>query len=167
MFRGKHVQTGENFAVKCIGLDKYRKIPKLDQFTQNEIQVLGKLIHPNIVRFYETLKTTNNLYMIYEFCDGGTLEDQIYKDHLSTEKSLFYFKGLIDGFKLIAEHNILHRDIKPSNILLHNNVIKIADFGFCKSLLMSNQMTKTMVGSPIYMAPELLRGEQYSQKADV
>ena len=75
VFRGKHIHTGENFAVKCIGLEKYRKIPKLDQFTQNEIQVLGKLIHPNIVRFYETLKTTNNLYMIYEFCNGGTLED--------------------------------------------------------------------------------------------
>jgi serine/threonine protein kinase len=105
--------------------------------------------------------------MVYEYCKGGTLEDLIYKHKLTNEKALFYFKGLIDGFKLIAEHNILHRDIKPSNVLLHNDVIKIADFGFCKSLLMSNQMSKTMVGSPIYMAPELLRGDQYSQKADV
>ena len=63
--------------------------------------------------------------------------------------------------------NILHRDLKPSNILLHNDVIKLADFGFCKSLSSENDLTKTMVGSPIYMAPEILFGKDYGTKAEI
>lgn len=168
VFRGQHIKTGENFAVKCIGLDKYRRVPKLDEFTNNEIKVLSKLVHPNIVRFFDRLKTANNIYMIYEFCNGGTLETLIYKSTIPLNKCMDFFDQLIQGFKAIARENILHRDIKPSNVLIHNDdIVKIADFGFCKSLYGELEMTKTMVGSPIYMAPELLRGMEYSQKADV
>jgi serine/threonine protein kinase len=168
VFRGQHIKTGENFAVKCISLDKFRRVPKLDEFTNNEIKVLSKLVHPNIVRFFDKLKTANNIYMIYEFCNGGTLETLIYKSNIPLNKCLDYFDQLVQGFKVIAKENILHRDIKPSNVLVHNtDIIKIADFGFCKSLFGELEMTKTMVGSPIYMAPELLRGMEYSQKADV
>ena len=53
----------------------------------------------------------------------------------------------------------MHRDLKPSNILLHDGVLKVADFGFCKTLLGPQDLTKTMVGSPIYMAPEILKGK--------
>jgi len=61
----------------------------------------------------------------------------------------------------------MHRDFKPSNILFHNGVIKVADFGFCKPLTSSFEVTETMVGSPIYMAPEILKGRPYSSKADI
>jgi serine/threonine-protein kinase ULK2 len=60
----------------------------------------------------------------------------------------------------------MHRDLKPDNIFFSNGVVKLGDFGFCKSLEKAN-MTKTMLGSPIYMAPEILRGEIYSTKADI
>ncbi len=60
----------------------------------------------------------------------------------------------------------MHRDLKPDNIFFNNGVVKLGDFGFCKSLEKAN-MTKTMLGSPIYMAPEILRGEIYSTKADI
>jgi serine/threonine protein kinase len=138
VFRGKHLKTGENFAVKCIGMDKYKRVPKLDEFTNNEIDVLTKLVHPNIVRFYERLKTANNVYMVYEFCSGGTLETLVYKKKIPNEIHYLYFRHLIEGFKLIAKENILHRDIKPSNMLVHNDIVKIADFGFCKSLVSTN-----------------------------
>ena len=65
----------------------------------------------------------------------------------------------MNAFKVLVKEKVLHRDLKPSNILIHSNGdIKIADFGFCKSLLNENDMTKTMVGSPVYMAPEILKG---------
>ncbi len=57
--------------------------------------------------------------------------------------------------------------MKPSNILFHEGVIKIADFGFCKTLHNAQEMTATMVGSPIYMAPEVLKGSTYNTKADI
>jgi serine/threonine protein kinase len=62
---------------------------------------------------------------------------------------------MINAFKSIMKDNILHRDLKPSNILFHEGILKVADFGFCKSLANHQDMTATMVGSPIYMAPEV------------
>jgi serine/threonine protein kinase len=53
----------------------------------------------------------------------------------------------------------MHRDLKPDNILLHNGIIKLADFGFCKILNSPEDLAQTMLGSPIYMAPEVLKGE--------
>ena len=61
----------------------------------------------------------------------------------------------------------MHRDIKPDNILIHNGNLKIADFGFCKPLENANELAQTMLGSPIYMAPEVIKGEIYTMKADI
>jgi serine/threonine-protein kinase ULK/ATG1 len=62
----------------------------------------------------------------------------------------------------------LHRDLKPSNILISSKeLFKIADFGFCKTLLHDRDLTKTMIGSPIYMAPEALKGDLYNTAADI
>lgn len=68
---------------------------------------------------------------------------------------------------MLVKSNIMHRDIKPSNILLNNGVIKLADFGFCKPMKDSKDLAQTMLGSPIYMAPEILKGEIYTMKADI
>ena len=81
------------------------------------------------------LRTTNNVYLIYEYCSGGTLEDVIKKyTFLSESMALQYFKQIINAFKTLVKENILHRDLKPTNILLHDDIIKVADFGFCKTL---------------------------------
>ncbi len=74
---------------------------------------------------------------------------------------------MLAAFKELFQKNILHRDLKPSNILLHNEVLKVADFGFCKGLSDAEDLTQTMVGSPIYMAPEVLKGNTYNLKADI
>jgi serine/threonine-protein kinase ULK/ATG1 len=60
---------------------------------------------------------------------------------------------MIAAFKILNKHNIMHRDIKPENILLHNGVIKLADFGFCKPLESQDSLADTMLGTPVYMAP--------------
>jgi len=62
---------------------------------------------------------------------------------------------------------VLHRDVKPGNILFHNSLVKLADFGFCKSLRHEWESSHTMVGSPLYMSPELINGQEYGLKADV
>ena len=68
--------------------------------------------------------------------------------------------------KGLYEHHIIHRDIKPENILIKNGVLKLGDFGFCKRLS-SNELTQTSLGSPLYMAPEVLNNDVYSTKADI
>lgn len=167
VYRARTTDTGEIFAIKCIPIEKFKKIRKLAEFTQNEINVLEKIKHPNIVRYVEKLVTVNNTYMVYEYCSGGTLESRIYNNgHLSEDAALRYFSEILSALVLLDKLRVLHRDIKPSNIMLHSDKIKLGDFGFCKP--MNNyDFSQTMVGSPIYMAPEILKSQSYTSKVDV
>lgn len=62
---------------------------------------------------------------------------------------------------------MLHRDLKPENIFIHNHKLKLGDFGFSKTLAQGEPVTTTMIGSPIYMAPEVIMGQAYTAKADI
>ncbi|KRX01572.1 Protein kinase-like domain [Pseudocohnilembus persalinus] len=168
VYKARNMKNDEIVAVKVIPLQKFKEVPKLSEFTMNEIQTLSKIDNQHVVKFLEMLKTTNNMYLVYEFCNGQTLEDEIKKKNfLSEEQSLCYLSQMLFAFRPLAQKNILHRDLKPSNILFQDGVLKIADFGFCKSLETQKDMTQTMVGSPIYMAPEILKGQSYNTKADI
>ncbi len=102
----------------------------------NEINILSSIeTNQHIIRYYDMLKTTNNFYFIYEYCNGGTLENLLAKEKkLSEQKALLIFKQLLDAFQILNKYNIMHRDMKPDNIFFHNGVIKLGDFGFCKNL---------------------------------
>ena len=168
VYKAQMMDTNKFFAIKTISLEKYINIPRLNEMTRNELDILSKIRNPNIIKFIEMLKTVNNVYIVYELCNGGNLEEYIMKKkYLDEKESLHLFGQILNACKSLAQHNIMHRDFKPSNILLHNNVIKVADFGFCKPLSSHLEVTETMVGSPIYMAPEILKGRPYSIKADV
>jgi serine/threonine protein kinase len=147
-------------AIKVIKIEKFKMSPKLEECTINEIQTLSKIeANEHVVKFVEILKTVNNYYFVYEYCNGGTLERMIKNEgHFAEQKALLYFMDMLKAFRTLSRYNIMHRDIKPGNILLHNGVIKIADFGFCKPLNSARDLAQTMLGSPIYMAPEILKG---------
>lgn len=154
--------------------EKFKEIPKLEECTVNEINTLSSIEQsPHIVRYLDMLKTTNNYYFIYEYCNGGTLSKVIQGckgqqgEVMPLKLALEYFRQLLEAFKVLTQHHIMHRDLKPDNILLHNSKLKVADFGFCKSLEGPTDIAQTMLGSPIYMAPEVIRGEPYSIKADI
>lgn len=168
VYRGQNMKTEGTYAIKVVKIGKFKEVPKLHEFTMNEIKTLSKIENPNVIKFIEMLQTCNNVYLVYEFCNGGTLEELVQKRKFLPEgEALLIFNQILNAFKSLVKENILHRDLKPSNILLHDGVIKVADFGFCKALLGPQDLTKTMVGSPIYMAPEILKGCNYSIKADI
>ena len=77
---------------------------------------------------------------------------------------LFY--QIVEGFKTVVKKNIIHRDVKSQNILLKNGKVKISDFGLSK-LLDKNKMAVTFAGSPLNMAPEILKGDEYDNKVDI
>ena len=79
------------------------------------------------------LEVKNNTYFVYEYCNGGDLENYVQeKGLLKEDEATRILVDLIDAFRDLYKINIIHRDIKPSNILIHNGKIKIGDFGFCK-----------------------------------
>ena len=94
---------------------------------------MTKIDNDHVLGFYEVLRSKNNTYFVYEFCNGGDLEGYLEKKkYLKEDEAMRILIDLIDAFKALNEHSIVHRDLKPGNILLHNGIIKLGDFGFCK-----------------------------------
>lgn len=116
----------------------------------------------------ESFSTQNKLYLVLDYCGQGSLQDLIFeRKYLSEQAVVNITEGILRGYGILEGSNILHRDLKPSNILIKDNTIKLADFGLSKILGDGGEMAQTMVGSPIYMSPEVLSNRPYNQKADI
>ncbi len=74
---------------------------------------------------------------------------------------------ILNGFGELVMNGVIHRDLKPDNILVCNNSLKIGDFGFAKKLTSTSSLLKTLVGTPAYMAPQILKEERYTYKCDI
>lgn len=118
-----------------------------------------------MLQLYEVYNTKNNTYIITELCDSD-LSKKI-KRKLSEGESSGYVQQLINGYMHLWRKEIIHRDLKPANILMKEGVLKIADFGFSISAKEAMRPSKYNVGSPLYMAPESLRRNEYSFKSDI
>ena len=127
-----------------------------------------ELSSPYVLKGLKIVQDNKYCFMVTEFCNGGTLKKYI-KDHrfLNEEKSLNIVKSLLEGYQNLVDHRVIHRDLKPANILLKNNKIKIADFGFAMKSTDSKKYSSYNVGSPIYMPPEALNDNKYSFKSDI
>ena len=167
VYKAKNLETSEYFAIKTIKISHLQKL-RLENTIQNELTILQSISSPHIVRFFELKQNLTHYYLIYEYCNGGTLETYLKSNpNLQENEALSLFNQILAAFKVLASKGIVHRDIKPSNIIFHNGVLKIADFGFSKILKQPNELMETMVGSPIYMAPEILQGHAYDKKSDI
>ena len=113
----------------------------------------------NIVKFVEIIKTNSYIYLVYEYCEEGTLEDFLRnKGALPEKEAMLIFRQLTNAMKSLHDSHVLHRDIKPNNIFFKAGHLKLADFGFCKRLRNSDDFTQPSLGSPLYMAPEISNG---------
>ena len=154
---------------------KYEGISdKEKQLIINEINLLKEMNHPNIVKQYETINDERNfkLYIVMEYCDGGDLDKLILKNkfHKKLVDEKLIWDILIQILRALYyihnEKKILHRDIKPSNIFLDKDYnIKLGDFGLSKKFI--NEYSNTIIGTPIYMSPEILERKPYNVKADI
>ncbi|KAM0012704.1 putative protein kinase CAMK-OST1L family [Helianthus debilis subsp. tardiflorus] len=162
----KDKSSGELFAVKYI--DRGQKI---DEHVEREILNHRSLKHPNIIRFKEVLLTETHLAIVMEYANGGELFDRICTaGRFSEDEARFYFRQLISGVSYCHSMQICHRDLKLENTLLHESSttrLKICDFGYSKSSVLHSQ-PKSTVGTPAYIAPEVLSKKEYDGKiADV
>ena len=103
-----------------------------------------------------------------EYCKDGDLKKYLKsKKKLSDEEAYDILRQIIKGYQELAKNNTIHRDLKPANILINQGLFKICDFGFSKVSKDPTTALKTCVGSPIYMAPQILEKRDYSAKCDI
>ena len=134
-----------------------------------EVEILKKLVHPNIMQIFEFYEDKKNFYIITEFCEGGELFDKIIeKGTFSENEAAWIMKQHLSAVNYIHSNNIVHRDLKPENILLDtkkDNIIKIIDWGTARFFDKSKKMNR-INGTPYYIAPEVL-AEKYDEKCDI
>jgi cGMP-dependent protein kinase len=130
-----------------------------------ERNILLQIDHPFIVKLVKSLKDDNYIYYLMEYIKGKELFDVI-RDIGLLNKSLaqFYVGSIMLALKYLHERSFIFRDIKPENIMiLENGFVKLIDFGAAKSI---NNRTNSIIGTPQYMAPEVILGDQYSFEID-
>lgn len=122
-------------AVKIIKLNSINENPEIQDLISEELQALRTLESPYIVKHLRYLRTTNNMYEVYQFYEGGDLKNLLASEGiLEIQRSLKFFKDLVKAIKVLYENCVIHRDIKPENIFLQDGRAVLGDFGFCKLL---------------------------------
>lgn len=179
VFKGRHKQqTDLPVAIKSI---TKKSLAKSQSLLEKEIKILEeltKLQHENVVCLLDCKETTQFVYIVMEYCNGGDLADYLLQQGTLSEDTIRLFtKQICEAMKALQSKGIIHRDLKPQNILLCHDesinnpsssdiTLKIADFGFAR-FLQDGVMAATLCGSPQFMAVEILLSKPYDCKADL
>lgn len=170
VYSGRHKTSKLKVAVKEIALAGLNE--KLLQQMELEVKAMKKVQHSAVISLHDVYKTKQNVYLVMDFCAGGDLEHYVEANGPVSETTLKrWLKQLVSAFIELQSHRILHRDLKLGNLLLTESDaeaadVKLADFGFAR-ILNENSMARTTLGTPLFMAPEILNGKDYDYKVDV
>ncbi|KAL0973091.1 hypothetical protein UPYG_G00198840 [Umbra pygmaea] len=159
--------TRREYALKIINKSKCRG---KEHMIQNEVSILRRVKHPNIVLLIEEMDTNNELYLVMELVKGGDLFDAITSCNKYTEKDacgMLY--NLANAMKYLHSLNIVHRDIKPENLLVYEHQdgsksLKLGDFGLASLV---DEPLYLVCGTPTYVAPEIIAETGYGLKVDI
>ncbi|CAD8205468.1 unnamed protein product [Paramecium pentaurelia] len=163
-----HKSTNLMRAVKII--HKSQTTKQEQERLINEVEILQKLDHPNIIQIYEFYQDDRFFYIVTELCTGGELFDKIRAEgSFSEKKAAEIMKQILSAVNYCHEQKIVHRDLKPENLLYEseeeNSLLKIIDFDTSKEFV-PNQKLNQKLGTPYYIAPEILK-KQYDEKCDL
>ncbi|EEY65264.1 protein kinase, putative [Phytophthora infestans T30-4] len=175
VYKGYHKVSKTPVAIKALSLHKLNS--KLLSNLEMEISIMRQIDHPNVVKLYDIKKTEKHMYLVLEYCAGGDLQHYMRRRQQQSGGNLLpesvarhFLRELAKGMQCLWQHNLIHRDLKPQNLLLvedsATSALKIADFGFARHLATAS-MAETLCGSPLYMAPEILKFQKYDAKADL
>lgn len=118
----------------------------------------------------DVIRTNNALYLVLEYCPNGSLGSliKLNPNGLDEQEALRILKQILRGFQHCIKYNVIHRDLKPDNILNCNGIYKISDFGFAGVVMdFQKQKMNAVLGTPVYMSPQLLSDAAYTTKTDI
>ncbi|KAK5173414.1 serine/threonine protein kinase, STE, PAK/STE20 [Saxophila tyrrhenica] len=165
VYKGVDKRTGQSVAIKIIDVENADD--EVDDIIQ-EISILAGLKSPYVTQYYGSYLKGSDLWIIMEYCSGGSCGDMLKPRVLEEDYICIIVRELLMGLEYLHSDGKLHRDIKAANILLGaNGQVKLADFGVSGQLTATMTKKNTFVGTPFWMAPEVIKQSGYDHKADI
>ncbi|XP_055946866.1 serine/threonine-protein kinase PAK 5-like isoform X1 [Argiope bruennichi] len=156
--------TGRQVAVKKMDLHKQQR----RELLFNEVVIMRDYHHPNIVEMFDSFLVGDELWVVMEFLEGGALTDIVTHSRMDEEQIATVCKQCLKALAFLHSQGVIHRDIKSDSILLANDGrVKLSDFGFCAQVSNDLPNRKSLVGTPYWMAPEVISRLPYGPEVDI
>lgn len=161
VYEGTDLSLGRRVAIKKMRDEIKSNRRERERFV-NEAKLVAGLHHPHIVDIYAIVEDREDLYLIFEFIEGKTLEQMVEDKPLGFSQALPLLRAVASALDFAHDHRVIHRDLKPSNIMVTGQgLVKVMDFGIArlaKETALRYSVTGTVMGTPPYMAPEQQKG---------
>ncbi|RKF71293.1 putative ste ste20 ysk protein kinase protein [Golovinomyces cichoracearum] len=165
VYKGVDKRTGQAVAIKVIDVENAED--EVEDIIQ-EISILSELHSPYVTQYHGSYLKGSDLWIVMEFCSGGSCGDLMKPGLIGEEYISIIMRELLLGLEYLHSDKKLHRDIKAANVLLGSNgQVKLADFGVSGQLSATMTKKNTFVGTPFWMAPEVIKQSGYDHKADM
>ncbi|XP_021378465.1 serine/threonine-protein kinase PAK mbt-like isoform X1 [Mizuhopecten yessoensis] len=155
---------GQKVAVKKMDLRKQQR----RELLFNEVVIMRDYHHPNIVDMYSSFLVEDELWVVMEFLEGGALTDIVTHNRMDEVQIATVCRACLKALAFLHSNGVIHRDIKSDSILLsQDGKVKLSDFGFCAQVTQELPKRKSLVGTPYWMAPEVISRLPYGPEVDI
>ncbi|CAN8188380.1 unnamed protein product [Coccothraustes coccothraustes] len=164
VYKAMDLATGDVVALKKMPLRKRSR----KELLVNEVQIMKENRHPNIVNYIDSYLVNEDLWLVMEYVDGGTLTSVLVQVLMEEGMIAAISRECLKALDFLHSKNVIHRDVKSDNILLGmDGSVKLTDFGLCAQLTPERRTRCTVLGSPYWVAPEILKRKEYDTQVDI